>query len=99
MNLYSKYLICYDIENNKTRTKFFEKMKDFGLQPIQKSVFYGFLNQAEYNSVRRFAFELLKSGNDKCIFMKCDVSPKEFKQQFIGYDNFCFLEPDGYETI
>ena len=71
MNLYSKYLVCYDIENNKTRTKFFEKMKDFGLQPIQKSVFYGFLNQAEFNSVRKLAFELLAASNDKCIFMKC----------------------------
>lgn len=99
MNLYSKYLVCYDIENNKTRNKFFEKMKDFGLQPIQKSVFYGFLNQAEFNAVRKLAFELLATSNDKCIFMKCNISPEEFKQQFIGYDNFIFWEPDGYETI
>ena len=79
MNLYSKYLICYDIENNKTRTKFFEKMKDFGLQPIQKSVFYGFLNQAEYNSVRRFAFELLKLiiiGTSLILFLRIILENK-----------------------
>ena len=25
MNIYQKYLVCYDIENDKTRKKFFDK--------------------------------------------------------------------------
>ena len=25
-----RYLICYDIEDNKNRTKLFERLKDFG---------------------------------------------------------------------
>lgn len=53
MNIYQKYLVCYDIENDKTRKKFFDKMKDLGLISIQKSVFYGDLNQAEFSAMKK----------------------------------------------
>lgn len=96
---YSKYLICYDIEDDKTRTKFFDKMKDFGLIPIQKSVFYGDLNNAEATSVKRIAFELLDCTADKCLFVKCNLQPEQIRQQCLGYSEFVYVEPDGYETI
>ena len=44
MSLYVKYLVCYDISNTRTRSKFFDFLKDLGLTPIQKSVFFGDLN-------------------------------------------------------
>ena len=34
-----QYLIAYDIENTKNRTKLFEKLKDFGLKPVQNRFF------------------------------------------------------------
>ena len=57
MKIYNKYLICYDIEDDKIRRKFFEKMKDFGLVSIQKSVFYGDLTVPELTAMKIFAFE------------------------------------------
>ena len=36
MSLYVKYLVCYDISNTRTRSKFFDFLKDLGLTPIQK---------------------------------------------------------------
>ena len=36
---YTQVVISYDIADNKKRLKFYEVLKDFGLLPIQKSVF------------------------------------------------------------
>ena len=97
--LYSKFLICYDIENDKTRTKFFDKMKDYGLIPIQKSVFYGDLNNAEIKAIKNLSFEILDSLTDKCIFVKCNLLTPEIIRQGVGYENFDYIAPDGYDTI
>lgn len=67
MNIYQKYLVCYDIENDKTRKKFFEKMKDLGLISIQKSVFYGDLNQAEFSAMKKVVLKMLDPDSDKCF--------------------------------
>ena len=32
MSLYVKYLVCYDISNTRTRSKFFDFLKDLGPQ-------------------------------------------------------------------
>jgi CRISPR-associated protein Cas2 len=40
-------LVSYDIENNKIRSKLFDKLKDFGLRPLQKSVFWGRIRKPE----------------------------------------------------
>ena len=98
-NFYSKFLVCYDIEENKSRTKFFDRMKDIGLVPIQKSVFYGDLNNAEMISIKKIAFELLNPATDKCLIVKCNLQPEQIKQQGIGYSNFVYIEPDGYRSI
>ena len=37
---YVRYLVCYDIVDNKKRKKFADFLKDLGLIPLQKSVFY-----------------------------------------------------------
>jgi CRISPR-associated protein Cas2 len=98
MGIYAKYLICYDIEENKVRKKFFDGMKDLGLIPIQKSVFYGDLNNAEFNALKRLATELLDETKDKCLWIKCNLSESGVKECF-GYKGFEYDEPDGYKTI
>ncbi len=98
MNIYQKYLVCYDIENDKTRKKFFEKMKDLGLISIQKSVFYGDLNQAEFSAMKKVVLKMLDPDSDKCFWTKCTLSDKDLGNCF-GYKNFKYIEPDGYESI
>ena len=55
MSLYVKYLVCYDISNTRTRSKFFDFLKDLGLTPIQKSVFFGDLKTPEVRSLKAAA--------------------------------------------
>lgn len=98
MGIYSKYLVCYDIENNRTRTKFFNFLKDLGLQPLQKSVFYGELNAAELRSLAATARESLEPTTDSCLWIICPLKPMEF-DQFVGYKNFPYIEADGHETL
>ena len=51
------YLIAYDIEDNKNRSKVFEMLKDFGLRAVQKSVFFGELSNAEKIEIKIFLSE------------------------------------------
>ena len=57
-NVYAKYIICYDIENVKNRNKLYKSLKNFGLVPIQYSVFFGDLNKAELSAVKRLIKEI-----------------------------------------
>lgn len=58
-DLYVKYLVCYDIVDNKRRKKFIDALEDLGLIRIQYSVFYGDLKPAEAKALVRSASTLL----------------------------------------
>ena len=64
MGMFGKYIVCYDVEDNKRRSKFFDFLKDIGLFPVQKSVFYGDLNAAELRSLKTAARKMLKSESN-----------------------------------
>lgn len=98
MKIYQKYLVCYDIEDNKTRTKFFNQLKDIGLIPLQKSVFWGDLSQAEFNALKRTAFELLDKETDKVFWVKTQLDVAQLKAG-LGYQYFSAVEVDGYATV
>lgn len=42
-------------------------MKDLGLISIQKSVFYGDLNQAEFSAMKKVVLKMLDPESDKCF--------------------------------
>ncbi len=67
-----EYLVSYDIEDNKIRTKVYKELLKYGLQPVQKSVFWGYLTKAELFSVNRYMSSRLH---------KCD-------RAFITHSNF-----------
>ncbi|MGN0916521.1 MAG: CRISPR-associated endonuclease Cas2 [Succinivibrio sp.] len=98
MSIYTKYLVCYDIENDKTRKKVHTFLKDIGLIPLQYSVFYGALNRAEVTAMRLKLKELIKIKSDKCLWVQCTLEDQKISD-CIGYLDFSFTEPDGYETI
>ena len=66
------YLISYDIENTKNRTKLFESLKDLGLISIQKSVFYGELQKSEKAVVKKL-FEKYCSNGDKALMTAVNI--------------------------
>lgn len=70
------YLISYDIENTKNRTKLFENLKDLGLINIQKSVFYGELQKSEKVVVKRL-FEKYCAKDDKALIVAVNIDIKD----------------------
>lgn len=98
MSLYTRYLVCYDITDNKTRTRFADFLKDIGLISLQKSVFVGELNKAEFNSMVRYAKENLNKETDKAFWLKTNLDEKTVSAG-IGYDNFYWIKQDGNFVI
>ncbi|MDO5352883.1 MAG: CRISPR-associated endonuclease Cas2 [Succinatimonas sp.] len=97
--LYSRYVICYDIENVKTRKKLYKSFKDFGLTPIQKSVFFGELTRAEIASIKRIVNELLNKKTDKCLYILNSLTEQDIRNNCFGYKDFKYVSVDGFETI
>ncbi len=71
--LRQEYLVCYDIEDNKVRTKMFKELRSQGLRHVQKSVFWGYLTKAELNSIRRFISEIMEEP-DKALIAKTNLN-------------------------
>ncbi len=95
---YTKYLVCYDIEDTKKRKKFSDFLSDIGLVRLQYSVFYGDLINAEIKALERESKKLLDEKTDKCIWFPCQISPNYLKK-CIGYNSFEYIEPDGHAFI
>ncbi|MGX9366968.1 CRISPR-associated endonuclease Cas2 [Desulfoplanes sp. PS50] len=68
-----EYLICYDIKDNKIRTKVFQELEKTGMKNVQQSVFWGFLSMAELNAVRRFTDSIIKKG-DKALVTRTNFN-------------------------
>lgn len=98
MRIYSRYLVCYDVEDNKTRRKLYESLKDLGLVPVQKSVFLGDLNQAEIRSLDRLVRKLLDSGADRCFWIKSDLEENDLRL-YLGYENFVLQRPEDSHCV
>ena len=98
MGMYTKYLVCYDVADNKRRKRFSDALKDLGFVPMQKSVFYGDLKNAEIHALARAAIELLNVKEDKCFWFACHLNPDEIRK-CLGYNNWSYTEPEGHGVI
>lgn len=95
-NMYSQVIVSYDIENNKQRKKLYDELKDIGLKPIQKSVFWGYLLISE----KRVVKELLKQycqDNDKGFIV--DAVLDKHIENYVGYSKDDFIHPESFEII
>lgn len=90
-----EYLLLYDISNTRNRTKLFNSLKDVGMHSIQKSVFWGLLNYAEYNMIVRLVESIFDKELDKILFVQTKLrSVKTFRSW--GYSESDFMEPHAY---
>ena len=97
MSQYAKYLICYDVESDRKRRKLFDSLKDIGLVPIQKSVFYGDLKPPEFRDMKKNVAALLDEG-DRCLWIQCTL-PVDLVRTCPGYEHFSYIEPDQHDFI
>ena len=61
--LQQEYLVSYDIEDNKIRTQLFKELEKYGLRPVQKSVFWGYLTLAELKAIQRYLDRELETSD------------------------------------
>lgn len=98
MGQYVKYLVCYDVPDDKVRKVLSESLKDIGLVPLQKSVFYGDLKPPEVKALAVFAKNHLDPNVDKCFWFPCHLEVEQMKN-CVGYETFEYEEPDGFQFL
>lgn len=97
--LHNEVLVSYDIEDNKNRYRLFRRLKEVGLVPIQKSVFWGHVNTAEEASVVRMLCEYSEVG-DKAFIVRVKLSTQIAERNSIGYHPQDFpREPPRYHVL
>lgn len=84
----TEVLIAYDIEDNKTRTRLFNQLKDVGMVSVQKSVMWGRLLPADIKLAKRILASEIESETDKAFVLVSKLSENA---------NFYGLTPDFEE--
>ena len=88
--LRQEYLISYDIEDNKIRTKLYKSLLGYGLRGVQKSVFWGYLSNAELQSVKRDLLANLKE-TDKVFITRSSINSRRYSF-FMGHPDNDFTD-------
>lgn len=70
----SEVIIAYDIENNKTRTRIYNQLKDVGMVSVQKSVMWGRLLPADIALAKRILKHELDKNTDKAFILVSKLS-------------------------
>ncbi len=96
-DLRQEYLIAYDIEDNKIRTSIYNNLLTFGLKPVQRSVFWGYLSRAELMEVKRnLEYGLnITTASDKAFISKSNFN-SHGHNYYIGHKKEDF---DDWEEI
>jgi len=92
--MYSQIIVSYDIENNKNRNKLYEELKDIGLMPIQKSVFWGYVLVSEKRVILQL-FDKYCDKFDKAFLVNANI---DINNSF-GYKEDDFKHPEEFEII
>ena len=90
--LRQEYLISYDVEDNKIRTRVFKELGKYGLKPVQKSVFWGYLTMAEIKAIKRYLNEKLEK-DDKAFVTHTNFNGRG-QSYFFGHKKTDFSDWD-----
>ena len=98
MSIRSEFLIAYDVGNNKKRSDLFKLLQSYSLFSIQKSVFWGFLTNAERSAISRYIANNLNKS-DKCLITPITIDYKNWRTTCIGYDENDFQDWEEYGCL
>lgn len=84
-----KTIVVYDIENDRIRNRIFNACKDYGLEHIQYSAFFGELNHNRRGELKQRLKRTL--GKKKGKIFICPVCDKDLKL----LDEIVVYEPEG----
>ncbi|MCE2504135.1 MAG: CRISPR-associated endonuclease Cas2 [Chlorobi bacterium] len=88
--LRQEYLISYDVEDNKARSRLYKELAGYGLRSVQKSVFWGHLSMAELQAVKRELQKYL-DAHDKAFITHSSFNGRG-QSYFIGHDEEDFKD-------
>jgi CRISPR-associated protein Cas2 len=57
-------VVCYDIEKDRKRKKIYDTLVDFGLLPVQKSVFEGKIKRDKLSELKKKLIKLMVKKTD-----------------------------------
>ena len=78
-------LVIYDISDDVLRNKLAERLKDFGLERIQRSAFIGDLNPQERETLLEILKRYVKDKNDRVdVFVICNKDLRLHRKVTIG---------------
>ena len=95
--LRQEYLISYDVEDNKIRTRVFKELGKYGLRPVQKSVFWGYLTMAEIKAIKRYLNDKLEK-DDKAFVTHTNFNGRG-QSYFVGHKKADFSDWDEADVI
>lgn len=95
--MYVQVLVSYDISDTKQRGKFFEELKDIGLLPIQKSLFWGYILPSEKRVIKELFKKYCDEETDKALIVNATLD-KVIEDTF-GYTKESFSHPNGFEIV
>ena len=95
--MYAQVLVSYDISDTKRRNKLFEALKDVGLKPIQKSLFWGYVLPSEKRVIKELFKIYCDIKSDKALIVNASLD-KTIEDTF-GYDAEYFKHPNGFEIV
>lgn len=97
--LYNEVIVAYDIADTKKRNRLFNCLRNISLRPVQKSVFWGHLNQAEENTVKRL-LQTYCDKTDKAFIARIKLSTQIANNNSVGYSREDFPDhPESYHVI
>ena len=70
-------LISYDISHNKSRTMFYNYLKDLGLTSVQKSLFYGLITYEGKEEIENNFKLICNQDEDKLLITKVNLIDKD----------------------
>lgn len=82
-------LVCYDVSATRARSHLHDALKGLGLVPVQASVFWGFLREAEIREARRLLEEHLDTTTDRGFIVPVAMA----LSQRVGYVEPAFEPP------
>ena len=91
MAIYFDLVVAYDIDDNRQRKEVYEQLRDLGLTPIQKSVFWGRVLPAEERAVRDCLRASIAAPN-RAIVLKGSFA-QQLRDHSCGYDHCAWETP------
>lgn len=100
MNVYREILVCYDVSQNRARKKIADGLKDLGMVPVQKSVFWGHLLPAEEKAALQLLRKWIEKDSDDRAFIVPAPLSERVKDWSAGYGSSMQLfEKKAYYVV